>query len=298
MRSVDSMVAEFNKSASNTNPGILVDFDHFSHDRTKPSEAAGWITELQGRDSGLWAKIRWSDVGEAAVKGGRYRNVSPVWLPEECESLESGNYKNRSVIRVRPLKLHRLALTNDPNIKGMIPLSNRTDDNNQKENKKVMKNVCLSLGLAAEANEDSVLSAVNALQNKCRHFEEALQPIKNRVTELENQNKELLALQVESDLEKYANRIKPETKESVRQALLTNRASTISLLESIAPAETPPGSTVAPMVNRQNSKAPTVQNKATEQMAKVTEYRNRTGVTFQQAWDACTQANPELFKSN
>ena len=29
--------------------GVLLDFDHFSLDKDKPSEAAGWITELQHR---------------------------------------------------------------------------------------------------------------------------------------------------------------------------------------------------------------------------------------------------------
>jgi len=97
--------------------GLLVDFDHFSLDGEKRSEAAGWITALENRDGGLFAKIRWSDVGEEAVKGGRYRFLSPVWNRADCVDLGGG--------RVRPVRLLNAAVTNDPNLKGMVPLSNR-----------------------------------------------------------------------------------------------------------------------------------------------------------------------------
>ena len=96
--------------------GLLVDFDHFSLDGEKRSEAAGWITALENRDGGLFAKIRWSDVGESAVKGGRYRFLSPVWNRADCVDLGGG--------RVRPVRLLNAAVTNDPNLKGMRPLSN------------------------------------------------------------------------------------------------------------------------------------------------------------------------------
>ena len=82
--------------------GVLVDFDHFSLDDRARSEAAGWIVGLEARGEvegggwkvegkegdphpnplpcqgegvqsapGLWAKFRWSDVGEAVVSGAR-----------------------------------------------------------------------------------------------------------------------------------------------------------------------------------------------------------------------------------
>jgi phage I-like protein len=50
----DRIAADFNarKSAANF-PGVLVDFDHFSLDTEKSSEAAGWIPELGSRDTRL-----------------------------------------------------------------------------------------------------------------------------------------------------------------------------------------------------------------------------------------------------
>ena len=112
-----AMVNRFTEDAKAPNfAGLLVDFDHFSLDGEKKSEAAGWITALENRDGGLFAKIRWSDVGDAAVKGGRYRFLSPVWARGDCADLGNG--------RVRPLRLLNAAVTNDPNLKGMQPLSN------------------------------------------------------------------------------------------------------------------------------------------------------------------------------
>ena len=113
-----AIMQRFQQEATAPNfPGVLVDFDHFSLEQDKPSAAAGWITALDFRPgSGLWAQIRWSDAGLSAVQGGRYRFISPVWRQDECEPL--GN------ARVRPRHLCNAALTNDPNISGMVPLSN------------------------------------------------------------------------------------------------------------------------------------------------------------------------------
>ena len=115
---VAAMINSFTAAAAQPNfPGVLVDFDHFSLDHDKASAAAGWIVELQNRADGLWAKIRWSDAGAEAVAGGRYRFISPVWKRSDCEELGQD--------RVRPLKLLNAALTNDPNLKTITPLTNR-----------------------------------------------------------------------------------------------------------------------------------------------------------------------------
>ena len=115
---VATIVQKFTEESAKPNfPGVLVDWDHASLDLDKPTEAAGWIMNLQQRPDGLWGQVRWSDRGAEAISGGRYRFMSPVWRQEDCLSL--GEKK------VRPLRLFNCALTNDPNIKGMFPLSNR-----------------------------------------------------------------------------------------------------------------------------------------------------------------------------
>jgi len=140
-----AMVARFKADAATPNfAGLLVDFDHFSLDGERRTEAAGWIVDLEYRGrttdqptphpskewssaetdpaversahcgAGLWANIRWSDVGEQAVKGGRYRFLSPVWARSDCVDLGNG--------RVRPVRLLNAAVTNDPNLKGPAPV--------------------------------------------------------------------------------------------------------------------------------------------------------------------------------
>jgi phage I-like protein len=118
---LQSIVNRFDSEASSPNfPGLLVDFDHFSQDPQQPTAAAGWITKLDARPNGLWAQIRFSDLGQAALSGGRYRSLSPVWQASDCEKVDSQDGK-----LIRPLRLDRVALTNDPNIKGMAPITNR-----------------------------------------------------------------------------------------------------------------------------------------------------------------------------
>ena len=76
----------FNEEARQPNfPGLLVDFDHSSHDPAQPTTAAGWIGALEHRDDGLYAQIRWSDLGHQALTGGRYRLASPVWNRADCD---------------------------------------------------------------------------------------------------------------------------------------------------------------------------------------------------------------------
>ena len=99
-----AIVNAFRDQAAQPNfPGLLIDFDHFSLDRQKPSEAAGWICDVQFQEptpnlngpdeprrhegheedgknrpneAGLWAQIRWSDRGEEAVMKPRITRIA------------------------------------------------------------------------------------------------------------------------------------------------------------------------------------------------------------------------------
>ena len=128
--SVNSRADWLDALAANSNfTGLLVDFDHFSDDLGKSSEAAGWITAWQNRQDGppgAWWQIRWSDTGEAAVRNGRFRFLSGVFPPEGWEFIDRP-LKNAKTIemKIRPLVLSGAGLTNKPNLKGMVPLSNR-----------------------------------------------------------------------------------------------------------------------------------------------------------------------------
>ena len=186
-----AMAARFATDANTPNfPGLLVDFDHFSLDGEKRSEAAGWILGLENRENGLWAQIRWSDLGEETVKGGRYRFLSPVWARTDCVDLGNG--------RVRPVRILNAAVTNDPNLKGMVPLSNRaegesvdfqtlnrrTTNQGDRNMKAVIEKLVNHLGLAADATEAVILEKMGGLISA------------TAVTELQNS---LSALQTKHD---------------------------------------------------------------------------------------------------
>jgi hypothetical protein len=176
-----AMVARFKADAAVPNfAGLLVDFDHFSLDDRARSEAAGWIVDLASRETGLWGNIRWSDVGEDAVKGGRYRFLSPVWARSDCVDLGNG--------RVRPVRLLNAAVTNDPNLKGLVPLANRIQEpESRRQNgepvdrcasigerhighgkdeltmKRVIEKLTNHLGLPGDASEDVILEKMQGL---------------------------------------------------------------------------------------------------------------------------------------
>ncbi len=81
-RRAEAMTRTFQEEAKQPNfPGLLVDFDHFSHDPAQPTTAAGWLTALEHRDDGLYAQVRWSDLGHPGAAGravpARFAGVEP-----------------------------------------------------------------------------------------------------------------------------------------------------------------------------------------------------------------------------
>ncbi|NLE66720.1 MAG: hypothetical protein GX608_04785 [Lentisphaerae bacterium] len=228
--------------------GLLVDYDHFSLDTQKPSEAAGWIMDLQNRADGLWGQIRWSDSGEAAVKGGRYRFLSPVWNRGECETLAAN--------KVRPLRLANAAVTNDPNFKGLCPLSNRQnldfsaigrDEKTPRNRTMDYKAILITLlGLAPDATDEAIQQAVDAkaaatteLQNRAKEAD----TLKAKVKQLEDA---ALADKAEAALTEFAGVI--TNREDVKAGLLANFDATLKVLRGLKPAKLP---------NRRDGQLPT-----------------------------------------
>lgn len=240
-------------------PKLLVDQEHWSYDLEKSSEAFGWCVELQNRAAGLWARIEWTDLGDTAIKHRRYRFISPVWLECDCEKLPDGT--------VRPKRVDSFGLTNSPNMKGMVALSNRLSadqagnefrqDASASEadkqtpasaepsaggqpHKNKMKRIAEKLGLSAEASEDSILGELDKLTNRAATAETQRDEIKNRAAALEEanaaikeNNKQLLDAQIENDLARFENRIAKDKREIWKKSLISNRAATLELLESL-----------------------------------------------------------------
>jgi hypothetical protein len=128
-----AIVNRFEEDAKAANfGGLLIDEEHFSYDDGKRSAAYGWIKELtverehptlnahrstSNKAAGVWAKIQWTSEGKKAVEDGIYRFISPVFLPGDVEKVANKE--------IRPKRLDSAGLTNNPNLRGMVPLSNR-----------------------------------------------------------------------------------------------------------------------------------------------------------------------------
>lgn len=264
-------------------PELPVDFDHRTYTREDDTESAGWIRSLEVRANGLYGQVRWSDAGEAALSGGRYRQLSPTWTVQTRDSRDHG--KTRVV---EPVKLLNVALTNQPNIKGMPMLSNsqRASAPNPKT-ETVMNDVYKALGLKDGASEQEAAKAVADLKAR----EATLQ---NRCNELEGELKTVRNAQVEADLKSYADVIEDE--ESAKTMLLHNREAAVKIFESTRRRLGTPSET---LTNREPPKAPGKADPETplaiRQAEAVEKTRLSNRCTFTEAWDLTRREKPELF---
>ena len=204
-------------------PGLLVDFDHASHDPAQPTTAAGWISSLEPRDDGLYAQVRWSDLGHAALTGGRYRLASPVWNRGDCDEWCAPFGDDRDALHLRPRRLDRLALTNDPNLPGLVPLSNRKEDSDghrpplQQTIMNLRTEILNHLRLTATAGDGEITEALRAQSAE-------LESLRNRCTRLAE-------AQADADLERFTEVI--TNRDVVRAQLLANRDVTLALLGAL-----------------------------------------------------------------
>jgi phage I-like protein len=227
----EAMLRTFDEEARQPNfPGLLVDFDHSSHDPAQPTTAAGWIGALEHREDGLYAQIRWSDLGHQALTGGRYRLASPVWNRADCDQWSaSAAPEGREVAHLRPRRLDRLALTNDPNLPGLAPLSNSSRRRHPvaepataiQSTMNFRNEILQLLQLPGTAGDAEITGAVRrqaeelgALRNRCERLQEA---------------------QAEGDLERFADVI--TNRDVVRAQLLANRENTLALLDALRQPE-------------------------------------------------------------
>lgn len=324
--SANSVVNRFNLDAAagalSHGHEMLIDHEHFKHDAEKETRAYGWLTHLANRADGIYGQIRWTTTGKAAVDGGDYRFFSTEYDPRDLKILNSVNSVN-SVKRIRPLRLDGLTLTNSPNNKGGKPITNRKDfrpgmvpaADEPTNTKDKMKSVCTRLGLSADASEDAVLAELNKLFNRTETAEKAiteLPTLKNRNTELETRNTELLGEQVDALLD--AHGVKEEKiRNRARAAILPlkNREERVSFLtdfgfkpvEAGKPQQQQRGSVI---LNRGESKTPGERaSVATEQVdeqalankaeAEVQSYKLMNRCTYTEARNAVRMQKPELF---
>lgn len=239
-QSVAAIVAAFtNRRAAKPGFRMLVDFEHFSHDTAKSSAAACWVTDLQARADGVWAKGEWSDDGEAAIKNRRYRFLSPVWFPRQTQRIDATSF--------RPIEVNDAGLTNKPNLgEALQPFWNRIDEKNfpgreaTTTNPEIhMNKVIALLGLAATASEDDVVAKVQAFKNRVTELEATaaqFTTLQGQHTALKNRHDTLLAASVDKTLAEFKGVITAESTDAWKNRLTADFDGTVALLKGIKPA--------------------------------------------------------------
>ena len=109
--------------------------------RGEASPARGYIVELQSRDDGIWGRTEWTEAGRALVADKAYLGISPVIIHDGQKNV---------------LRIARASLTNRPNLQGLTALHHQ-------ETTPMTTAVAKALGLADDAGEEQILSAIGKL---------------------------------------------------------------------------------------------------------------------------------------
>lgn len=260
--------------AANFTEEILLDFDHESEDPSKRTMAAGWIVELEARHDGLYGRVRWSNSGRAAVTGGEYRSLSPVWDVEWIGDPRMN--------RARPMRLLRAGLTNRPNIRSIKKISNReqsatdgeqpggsptaTAATNEKQQMKLINRV---LDLSPDASEEAAIAGIEKIKTERANAQASLatatadlatarETLANRekkITELEGQIQAANETAIEQQLDQAG--LKDAERATYKALLLANRETGTDALKALVAArDAAKAATHKPLHNREGAKVP------------------------------------------
>ncbi len=330
---MQSIVERFNQDAAagklRHGSEMLIDHEHFSDQPDKESRAYGWLVELQLRDDGIYGRVRWSKTGKEAVDGGDYRFFSTEYAPGDCvecrgtvnegkkpaesetpdaENGDKGSSldtRHDPLLRVRPLRLDGLTLTNMNNNRGQKPITNR-DPNGSADNQpmeiKRMNSIATKLGLAADVSEEIVLAEVSRLLNRVTEMlphEEENKSLRERLGAIDGEQVHtLLDLHGVRD-EKIRNRLKP-----VLMSLKNREERVAALLDfGFKPEERRVAERQSPrLLNRgegRQSRTETLnfneQALAQRAEAEIGDYKIRNRCSYAEARNAVRIAKPELF---
>lgn len=252
-------------------PEILVDFDHAS-ETGGATEAAAWATALRSDEDGLHATFRMTDKGAEALSATRYRYLSPAWYvdeeghPTELSTIALTNRPNLPVPRLlnrkpadqasaqnadEPIRVRIAARGEDTSTDPASAEPDSTPAEGQPEtNEKIqMDKLREMLGLAAEATDEEVLAAVDALRSE----RDALRSEKEQ---MEAAAKEA-ALDAEAETFVAEQGDKVADKEACKNAYKRDPEGTRALFNAIRiPAPAPVDGTPARVVNVNAAKTP------------------------------------------
>jgi phage I-like protein len=232
---------------------LLVDYDHDSMDGDKSSRAAGWLTAPVAKADGLYAPIAWTARAEGEVKGREFRYLSPVF--DDGNTLQHlGNN------RFRVTRLLGAAVTNNPNMRTIKPLSNRAGDTGaepetqSKTDTRTMKAIAQALGLPEDATEGQILAAIAAAQGKNTAAETEKTALANRVNELESEVAETRKIEAAALCARHGITDSGK-REKLTASYLANREQTKALLGLLPEPAAKDGDKTA-LTNRYKAKSP------------------------------------------
>lgn len=270
--------------------GLLVDFDHESSDTSKSTRAGAWINNIERRADGaeLWAQLRLTSSGQAALAGGDFRHFSPV-LGFPPRTYNAGE-------EAHPIALLGGAFTNQPTFRGMLPLSNRQGDPATTQpairtmNKELVIALLAALGqsVAADAAPEAIDAALKAATTAAKSSKEEMAATTNRLKQLE-------AEQIQRDLD--AAGLQGDARKTAEGFLTKNRAEGLAFIAALGKD----GSGYARTHNRAGADTPDAnaakgaEQAAADFEAKVTAYKTSNRCTYQQAHAAVKAAEPALY---
>ncbi len=159
-----SVMEAFRAAARNPEwPGILVDEEHYSTDRSKSSAAMAWAKDIrQEADGSIWTRWEFTPKGRELWESKTLLNRSPFFA---C---------TRSGKEYRPVRLLSIGMTNTPHFKELSNLAAaRAAEVKNNKGEIHMKKLMAELGLAEDASEDAAVAACKALKEKASAAEKS-----------------------------------------------------------------------------------------------------------------------------
>ena len=290
-------------------PEFLIDSDHLSYNQNHDTRSLGWGTGLRVSEEPegvfLQAQARWSRQGMDDLESGAYRlcSISNSVVEFPGQPADAGSSPDNR-LRVSPLRLDTIGLTNKPNVPGLRTITHRADgppetkpSTNQKKRMDTKEFAAL-MGLPETASDAEIIAAHNVLKNRASGLDKANEAAADAILLA---HKEVIA---EVSIPLYRN------------GLLTNREETIKIIEALPkPAAAPViapvtagagGFTSTPIHNRAGEVTPkppgggaalTEDEKGAQLRAAIIVIKNRNpGITETGAFDIVASERPELVK--
>ena len=123
--------------------------------------AAAWIVAMEDRQGAIWAKLDWTEAGRQAVASKSYRFVSPAFQHDK----KTGEVK----------RIDSVGLVNNPNLAELPAIASQNGDFPPMD--ELLKQLREALGLAADADQDSIVQCCRKLNGQTTAVASALAPV-------------------------------------------------------------------------------------------------------------------------